>query len=122
MCGIIGYVGKENAKDVIISGLHALEYRGYDSSGIAYNTHNKIKIVKMEGKVANLEKKLKEDGILSDEDEDALKIEHIRWSRFHFINHWSYAEKRDNEKRKHNLLVPYEKLSDAEKAKDYIKG
>ncbi|SFU85520.1 RyR domain-containing protein [Butyrivibrio sp. INlla21] len=67
-----------------------------------------------------IEKKLKEDGILSDEDEDALKIEHIRWSRFHFINHWSYAEKRDNEKRKHNLLVPYEKLSDAERAKDGI--
>ena len=58
MCGIIGYVGNKNAKDVIISGLYALEYRGYDSSGIAYNTHNKIKIVKMEGKVANLEKEL----------------------------------------------------------------
>ena len=45
MCGIIGYVGKKNAKDIIISGLKALEYRGYDSSGIAYYTKNKIKIV-----------------------------------------------------------------------------
>ena len=58
MCGIIGYVGKENAKDVIISGLMALEYRGYDSSGIAYNVNNKIKIIKMEGKVANLKNKI----------------------------------------------------------------
>ena len=56
MCGIIGYVGKENAKDVIISGLKALEYRGYDSSGIAYYAKNKLKIIKMEGKVANLDK------------------------------------------------------------------
>ena len=67
-----------------------------------------------------IEKRLKDDGILNDEDEDALKIEHIRWSRFHFINHWSYAEKRDNERRKHNLLVPYEKLAQSEKEKDGI--
>ena len=46
MCGIIGYVGNKNAKDVIISGLYALEYRGYDSSGIAYYTKNKLKIPK----------------------------------------------------------------------------
>ncbi|RKM56942.1 hypothetical protein D6856_14285 [Butyrivibrio sp. XB500-5] len=67
-----------------------------------------------------IEKRLKEDGILSDEDEDALKIEHIRWSRFHFINHWSYAEKRDNARRRHNLLVPYEQLAQSEKEKDGI--
>ena len=36
MCGIVGYVGKNNAKDVLISGLKSLEYRGYDSSGIAF--------------------------------------------------------------------------------------
>jgi glucosamine--fructose-6-phosphate aminotransferase (isomerizing) len=75
MCGIIGYVGKDNAKDIIISGLYALEYRGYDSSGIAYNVKDKIKIVKMEGKVANLEKKLKE---ISDFPHTA--IGHTRWA------------------------------------------
>ena len=75
MCGIIGYVGRENAKDIIISGLHALEYRGYDSSGIAYNTHNKIKIVKMEGKVANLEKELSNNSEISH-----IGIGHTRWA------------------------------------------
>ena len=75
MCGIIGYVGKDNAKDVIISGLHALEYRGYDSSGIAYNAQNKIKIVKMEGKVSNLENKLKDINDLPH-----TAIGHTRWA------------------------------------------
>ena len=75
MCGIVGYVGKDNAKDIIISGLFALEYRGYDSSGIAYNANGKIKIVKMEGKVANLEKKLSN---FSDIPHTA--IGHTRWA------------------------------------------
>jgi glucosamine--fructose-6-phosphate aminotransferase (isomerizing) len=75
MCGIIGYVGKDNAKDIIISGLHALEYRGYDSSGIAYNAQNKIKIVKMEGKVSNLENKLKDT-----KDLPHTAIGHTRWA------------------------------------------
>ena len=75
MCGIIGYVGKENAKQIIISGLKALEYRGYDSSGIAYYAKNKIKIIKMEGKVANLEKKLNENNDLPN-----IGIGHTRWA------------------------------------------
>ena len=75
MCGIIGYVGNKNAKDIIISGLHALEYRGYDSSGIAYYTKNKLKIIKMEGKVANLEKKLHENNDIPN-----IGIGHTRWA------------------------------------------
>ena len=75
MCGIIGYVGTKNAKDVIISGLYALEYRGYDSSGIAYYTKNNEKIIKMEGKVANLEKKLKDNN-----DFPNIGIGHTRWA------------------------------------------
>ena len=75
MCGIIGYVGEKNAKDVIISGLKSLEYRGYDSSGIAYNTNNVIKIVKNEGKVGNLEKKLESEKNISH-----IGIGHTRWA------------------------------------------
>lgn len=46
------------------------------------------------------------------------ELEHIRWSRFHFINHWQYNEKRDNSLRHHNLLIPFDNLSDEEKNKD----
>ena len=75
MCGIIGYKGHNNAKDVIISGLKALEYRGYDSSGIAYNVENKIKIIKSEGKVSVLENILKDDTNTS-----YIGIGHTRWA------------------------------------------
>lgn len=57
MCGITGYVGKNNkAIPVIISGLESLEYRGYDSAGIAYVKNNKINIIKEQGKIVNLKK------------------------------------------------------------------
>lgn len=75
MCGIIGYKGKDDAKKIIISGLYALEYRGYDSSGIAFNVNNKIKIVKSEGKVSVLEKKIKDDANPSH-----VGIGHTRWA------------------------------------------
>ena len=74
MCGIIGYVGEKRAKEVIISGLKSLEYRGYDSSGIAYVIDGNINIIKSEGKVSNLENKLKDD-INSN-----VGIGHTRWA------------------------------------------
>ena len=47
MCGIVGYVGKRNAINVLMNGLKTLEYRGYDSAGIAYRTANRIEIIKL---------------------------------------------------------------------------
>jgi len=59
MCGIVGYVGhKENALHVLIDGLKKLEYRGYDSSGLAYVKNKKVIVKKEVGRVSNLEKKI----------------------------------------------------------------
>ena len=56
MCGIVGYLGDKPAYDILIQGLHRLEYRGYDSSGIAIeNVQGQIQLCKTKGKVANLE-------------------------------------------------------------------
>ena len=74
MCGIVGYVGKNNAKDILINGLKALEYRGYDSSGIAFVQNNKLNIIKSEGKVSKLEEKLS-NNIVSN-----VGIGHTRWA------------------------------------------
>lgn len=75
MCGIIGYAGKEkNAIHVLINGLKNLEYRGYDSAGIAIRENNHVEIVKREGKIVNLEKKI--EGL----EEATIGIGHTRWA------------------------------------------
>ena len=58
MCGIVGYVGKRNAKDVILDGLKRLEYRGYDSAGIALVRNGSVEIRKKVGEIRNLEELL----------------------------------------------------------------
>ena len=74
MCGIIGYIGKEKCIPKIISGLEALEYRGYDSAGIAYIKNNKVIIKKEKGKIINLKNNLDFD------EETYLGIGHTRWA------------------------------------------
>ncbi len=77
MCGITGYVGKREAREVVISGLTTLEYRGYDSAGIAVLKDGKISVVKTIGKVENLGKKLE----TAAEARDAhCGIGHTRWA------------------------------------------
>ncbi len=61
MCGIMGYTGKNNSIPIVIKGLKSLEYRGYDSSGIAYILNDKIKIIKEKGRISELEKLLNND-------------------------------------------------------------
>lgn len=80
MCGIIGYIGKNNALKVITDGLKQLEYRGYDSAGIAIKNNNEIKIFKSVGKIKELEKKI-DYTIQSD-----IGIGHTRWATHGSVN------------------------------------
>ncbi len=75
MCGIFGYVGNENAVPIIIDGLKKLEYRGYDSAGIAVYGENGLGVVKQKGRLAALETRLSE-GTLSGH----IGIGHTRWA------------------------------------------
>lgn len=74
MCGIIGYMGKkEKTISILIEGLKALEYRGYDSAGIAYQKNNRIQVVKAVGRLENLEKQVKKE-------DTTIGIGHTRWA------------------------------------------
>ncbi|HAG68794.1 MAG TPA: glutamine--fructose-6-phosphate transaminase (isomerizing) [Lachnospiraceae bacterium] len=76
MCGIVGYVGNRQACDVLIDGLSKLEYRGYDSAGIAVIEDGVIRVEKRQGRLENLINKLKEEGIPS----GTVGIGHTRWA------------------------------------------
>ena len=75
MCGIVGYLGNKQAKDVIIKGLKRLEYRGYDSAGISTLQNNKLEITKTQGKVGDLLAVMDDNSHLG-----GLGIGHTRWA------------------------------------------
>lgn len=74
MCGIVGYVGKKHCIDKIIEGLESLEYRGYDSAGIAYVKNKKVILKKAKGKINKLKEKINYN------EESYLGIGHTRWA------------------------------------------
>jgi len=76
MCGIVGYIGHRDAKSVIIKGLKRLEYRGYDSAGIALFDGDNVNITKTKGKVDDLEKKI----IFDNNNKGTIGIGHTRWA------------------------------------------
>ena len=75
MCGIVGYIGNKNAKDVILKGLKRLEYRGYDSAGISTMNGDTLEISKIKGKVADLIASIS-DGT----HKGGIGIGHTRWA------------------------------------------
>src|SRR3712207_1479812 len=76
MCGIVGYVGPQNALDVVLEGLRRLEYRGYDSAGVAVLADGSMATAKKAGKLANLEKALVERSLPA----STIGIGHTRWA------------------------------------------
>ena len=75
MCGIVGYLGNRMATEVLIEGLSKLEYRGYDSAGVAVNTGNELEIRKFKGRLAVLAENLEQNPI-----QGGLGIGHTRWA------------------------------------------
>jgi glucosamine--fructose-6-phosphate aminotransferase (isomerizing) len=76
MCGIVGYVGTQQAQDVVLGGLRRLEYRGYDSAGVAIVAEGSLTVAKRAGKLENLEKALDETPL----PRATLGIGHTRWA------------------------------------------
>ena len=75
MCGIVGYIGKRQAADLLVEGLSKLEYRGYDSAGVAIIEDEKISVRKLKGRLANLENDLNNNAI-----HGHIGIGHTRWA------------------------------------------
>jgi len=75
MCGIVGYIGDKQAAPVLLNGLKKLEYRGYDSAGIAVFDNSKLKVIKCKGRLCSLEEKVKNDIVVG-----TIGIGHTRWA------------------------------------------
>ncbi|MDD6770602.1 glutamine--fructose-6-phosphate transaminase (isomerizing) [Inconstantimicrobium porci] len=75
MCGIVGFVGKKKASKILVEGLSKLEYRGYDSAGVAIMQDGAIAVRKCKGRLANLAEKLEEDPV-----NGTIGIGHTRWA------------------------------------------
>ena len=78
MCGIVGYIGDKTAADILLEGLTSLEYRGYDSSGIALNIDGKVQLFKAQGKLQNLRNIVEKN--YAEISKSTIGIGHIRWA------------------------------------------
>ncbi len=76
MCGIVGYIGKRDAYPIVLNGLKRLEYRGYDSAGIALFDGENLNVCKTKGKVADLQSKMEEENLIT----GSIGIGHTRWA------------------------------------------
>lgn len=76
MCGIVGFTGQDNALPILLKGLYSLEYRGYDSAGIAAFTEHGLEVIKSRGRISNLEERIRESGGMH----ACCGIGHTRWA------------------------------------------
>ena len=120
MCGIVGYIGTRKAYPILISGLHRLEYRGYDSAGVALlgDSHQQIAVYKAKGKVSALEEVAKEKNCSG-----TIGIAHTRWATHgepSVINAHPHLSESGNLALVHNGIIEnFSVLRDQLKAKGY---
>jgi len=111
MCGIVGYVGKRKALPILIDGLKKLEYRGYDSAGVAVYNDYEINVVKSKGRLAVLEEKTASENLTG-----TLGIGHTRWATHgepNYINSHPHMSQSENIAVVHNGIIEnYLKLKD----------
>jgi glutamine---fructose-6-phosphate transaminase (isomerizing) len=125
MCGIVGYIGKDDSKEILLKGLEKLEYRGYDSAGIAVMNENGVQVFKEKGRIADLRSIVKEEVLAP------IGIGHTRWAthgvpscenahphqstseRFTLV-HNGVIENYDLLKREYLKDVPFESETDTE--------
>ncbi len=111
MCGIVGYTGTKNCVPVLMNGLRALAYRGYDSAGIAVFDHGKITLEKAQGKIDQLESMLKEAPLSGE-----CGIGHTRWATHgepNYINSHPHTDDAKQLALVHNGIIEnYQKLKD----------
>lgn len=103
MCGIVGYIGNKNCIPILIEGLKRLEYRGYDSAGVAVINSDKCHLIKTKGKVADLEKLVIKEKVKS-----SLGIGHTRWATHgepNMINAHPHMNKEKNLFLIHNGII-----------------
>ena len=93
MCGIVGYIGKRKASRILVEGLKRMEYRGYDSAGVALYEKERINVLKNPGKVDQLDRLVPHDMI-----EATVGIAHTRWATHGFPNYENAHPHVDNSK------------------------
>lgn len=76
MCGIVGYIGFREPKDVLVEGLKTLEYRGYDSAGIALKNDTSVQVIKEVGRISSLEENINKEKLI----DSHIGIAHTRWA------------------------------------------
>ncbi len=120
MCGIVGYIGSKQAYQIVVKGLKRLEYRGYDSAGIALYDGNNLNITKTKGKVADLEAAVFKD----DNTHGSIGIGHTRWATHGVPNdvnsHPHYSNSGDLAIIHNGIIENYEALKQELKNRGYV--
>ncbi len=119
MCGIVGYIGNKQATPILLEGLKRLEYRGYDSAGIAVKNSHEIEVLKKEGKLAELE-----NIVLADSPSGTAGIGHTRWATHgrpsDNNSHPHYDQKRDFVVVHNGIIENFQEIKDELEARGYL--